>query len=313
MHTGPQHGHDQDETEDKEEPLYTLNDHESIVPQPRPKKGSAELKAVEDFANEVTIILHTVNDNETQAVLQEMEPPSLQPDVKEKGVINLDTIPNSIIVGMFGGYESALVQTEPGEKCKEEIEAALKKLKNTKVVIAVGVAWSNPKYKFGNVLVSKTIRKITNPKFKKGEIIPRSSEFDSVPVSDNISKTFTRNPVSWNDFKCTKSDPGRTSTVSAGDIVSVSWLLANHEVRDAILENFPDAIGGEMEGCELVKIQKEYRESHCQLSVIIIKGAADYGDENKQAGKKWQFTAAKAAASYAKHKLELTNGELFDN
>ena len=314
MHTGP---HGQGDTDEEEEPIHTLNDHKCMVLQPRPKEGTAELQAVEIFARKVTIILHTVNNNETQAVLQEMEPLSLKPGVKGEGVkvegvYNLDIVPNSIIVGMFGGYKSALVQTEQGEKCKPEIEAALKKLKNTKAVIAVGVAWSNPKYKFGDVLVSKTIRKITNPKFNPGEIIARSSEFDSVPVSDDLSKTFTRNPISWNDFKCTKSDSGRTSSVYAGDIVSVPWLLADHKVRDAILETFPDAIGGEMEGYELVKIQKDCRERYRQLSVIIIKGAADYGDENKQAGKKWQFTAAKAAASYAKHKLELTSGGLFD-
>ena len=313
MHTGPQpHGHGQYDADEEEEPQHTLNDHKPIVPQSRPKEGTAELRAVESFARKVTIILHTVNNNETQAVLKEMEPPSLQPGVKVEGLINLDAIPNSIIVGMFGGYKCALVQTEQGEKCKKEIEAALTKLMSTKAVIAVGVAWSNPKYKFGDVLVSKTIRKITNPKFNQGEIIARSSELDSVPVSDDLSKTFTRNPSSWNVFKCTKSDPGRTSTVYAGDIVSVPWLLADHKVRDAILEAFPDAIGGEMEGYELVKIQKDYREHRRKLSVIVIKGAADYGDEDKQAGKKWQFTAAKAAASYAKHKLVLTSGQLFD-
>ena len=271
---------------------------------PKPAKGSTELKALETFASEVPIILHTVNEYETQAVLGEMDAPKLQLPTQIEGPINLLNVPNKIILGMFGGYKSALVQTKQGENCKGEIEDALDRLSNIRAVIAIGVAYSKTQYKFGDVLVSKTIRAVTTPKFKEDRIDPRSSEFNCVPVLDELMNTFTRNLGTWKDFTCT--DTGRNSIVYTGDIVSVSWLIADRETRDKLLENFPDAIGGEMEGVELVKIQKAHN-----IGVIIIKGAADYGDQKKQGGKKWQFTAAKAATSYAKHKLEKTTGQLF--
>ncbi len=73
----------------------------------------------------------------------------------------------------------------------------------------------------------------------------------------------------------------------------------------------PEAIGGEMEGVILVEIRKrlESRAPPRELGVIIIKGVADYADGSK--GEEWQLTAAMAAASYAKHRLEFTHGMLF--
>ena len=238
-----------------------------------------------------------------------MTAPKLDPPVTQP--INLLVVPNTIILGMFGGYKCALVQTEQGEKCKKEIEDALKHLPNTRCVIALGMAYGSTEYKFGDVLVSKTIRGVVNPKFRGQHIDIRSSEYDSVPVLGYLSSTFARDLHNWKDFQC--STAGRISKVHAGDVVSVSWLISSTITRDKLLNNFHNAIGGEMEGHELVKIQKEYNEKNHprQLGVIIIKGAADYADENKQGGKKWQYTAARAATSFAKHKLEFTNGALF--
>ena len=238
-----------------------------------------------------------------------MTAPELDPPVA--GPINLLNTPNKIILGMFGGYKCALVQTEQGEKCKNEIEDALEQLPNTQFVIALGMAYGSTKYTFGDVLVSKTIRGVVNPKFKGECIDIRSSEYDSVPVLDKLSKLFASDLHNWKDFRCSTAD--RISKAYAGDVISVSWLISSKSIRDSLLSNFPDAIGGEMEGHELVEIQKDYNKHNHprQLGVIIIKGAADYADENKQGGKKWQYTAARAATSFAKYKLESTKGTLF--
>ena len=78
--------------------------------------------------------------------------------------------------------------------------------------------------------------------------------------------------------------------------------------------NFPEAFGGEMEGVEVLKITQEYgKKQKKNVGVIIIKGVADFADDEKPSGKHWQYTAAMAAASYAQHKLEMTNGRLFTN
>lgn len=287
--------------------MYTL-DNNIIKPLSRPQSDSMEFQAVEAVASEVLIILHTVNEYETQAVLSEMEAPLLpQRGEKMNGPVNLLVESNKIILGMFGGYPCALVQTEQGSRCKKEIEYALQHLPSCQVVILVGVAYGREKYKFGDVLVSKAICGVVNPKFKGEKIIPRSAGSSCVPTSDKLS-IFTRNLHAWNGFTCVQS--GRKSAVYAGDIVSVAWLISSSEIRDGLLNNFPDAVGGEMEGLTLLEIQKEYELT---FEVIIIKAVADYADEKKQEGKKWQYTAAKAAANYTKFKLEMTNGELFSH
>ena len=276
---------------------------------PRPPDGSPELKALQKFAAEVVIILHTtVSPSEMPAVLKDMTAPEL--GLQLDGPINLLSVPNTIILGMFGGYKCAIVQTEQGQKCKKEIESALDKhLQNTRFVIALGMAYSIPKYKFGDVLVSKNIRGVFNPRMEEACIKPRSSEYFCVPVSGYLSKTFGRNLDNWHDFEC--SNTGRISRVYAGDIVSVPWLVADETTRDKLLVNFPDAIGGEMEGLELLQIQKDFQPR--KLGVIIIKGAADHADKDKKAGKLWQYTAARAAVCFTKFKLERTNGSLFGN
>ena len=292
------------------EPLYSLEADAFEKALSKPRTGTPQLKCLKQFASEVAIILHTtVSPSEKPAVLKDMTAPKLNPPVT--GPINLLGVPNKIILGMFGGYKCALVQTEQGEKCKKEIEDVLERLPNTQCVIALGVAYGRTKYKFGDVLVSKTIRGVVNPKFKGGKIDIRSSEYDSVPVLDYLSNTFARDLHNWKDFHC--STTGRISNVYAGDVISVSWLISSTATRDKLLDNFPDAIGGEMEGHELVEIQKDYNKKNHprQLGVIIIKGAADFGDDNKQGGKKWQYTAATAATRFAKYQLEFTDGALF--
>ena len=225
--------------------------------------------------------------------------------------VNLLGIPNKIVLGMCGGCHYALVQTKQGDKCEEEIKDTLKHLPSCQAVILIGVAYGKAEYKFGDVLVSTAICGIVTPKFKGDSIDPRSSEFNCVPISDKLSAIFARNYHAWNDFTCTKS--GYKSNVRLGDIVSVPWLIARAEIHDELLNNFPNVVGGEMEGLTLLKIQKEYNKQKfpCELEVIIIKGVADYADENKQGGKKWQFTAAKAAANYTKFKLEMNKGRPF--
>lgn len=68
---------------------------------------------------------------------------------------------------------------------------------------------------------------------------------------------------------------------------------------DAFARGNDKAIGGEMEGGQLMKFVKKRKIE----GIIIIKGVADYGNEDKASGKKWQFTAASAALHYTDLKL----------
>lgn len=60
-------------------------------------------------------------------------------------------------------------------------------------------------------------------------------------------------------------------------------------MRDKFLRAKSVAIGGEMEGGELLEFHNDQKIK----GVIVIKGVADYADGKKE--KDWQFTAAMAA------------------
>ena len=136
-------------------PKYVYTHDTAVDGLPKPAEGTAESNALETFAGEVTIILHTINEYETQAVLGEMGAPTLQP-VQIEGPINLLGVPNKIILGMV---QKCTCSNKTGGMCKKNLENALDRLSNIQAVIAIGVAYSKIQYKFGDVhvLVSKTV------------------------------------------------------------------------------------------------------------------------------------------------------------
>jgi nucleoside phosphorylase len=284
-----------------------------------PVPHGSKFEELQSYAEDVKLILHTVNDREIGAVLSKMQPPDI--DGFEKP-ISFDAIPFKIVLGKFGGYRVAQVNTEMGADCEEDLKEALERLPNTRAVIAVGVAYGSDrkKYKYGDILVSKHMHRVQNIKLQPDEIISRPNILSNVPVADYLSGIFTKGTLTWNEkFQCNKetdSDPKpRYAKVHCGSIISAHILVADEKSRDALLRNIPGgAIGGEMEGGVLLKIQNKHNTDRARrhdLGVIIIKGVGDFGDDRKQDGKKWQYTASLAATSYVEHKLNMTGGRLF--
>ena len=176
--------------------------------------------------------------------------------------------------------------------------------------MAVGVlyAFDRNKYKFCDVIVSDFIDGVANYKFASdGMIYFRTGSGRHRQVSPTLVRTFGRGAATWGakgGFQCTEG--GRISKVHTGEITSGPALVDNEEVRDKFKRNAFEARGGEMEGYILGEIEEEDGKG---LSVVVIKAVSDYGDGTK--AKNWQLTASMAAARYAEHKLELTEGKLF--
>ena len=263
---------------------------------------------VQKFCNDVKLLIHTVNENEKWAAFDLLKAPELnrkQP-FAEKPIDLFE--PNWITLGMFGGYKSALIQTEQGARARKDLKDALKRFPNAKAIMAVGVlyAFDHEKYKFCDVIVSDFIDGVASYKFASdGMVYFRPSSGRHKQVSPTLVRTFGRGAATWGakgGFECTKG--GRISKVHTGEIMSGPALVDNKEMRDKFARNAPEARGGEMEAYILGEIEEEEG-----LSVVVIKAVADYGDGKK--AKNWQLTAAMAAAQYAEHKLELTGGKLF--
>ena len=253
-----------------------------------PKKGANEYAKLEDYQNEVELILHTLNENEYNAATTYLSAPEIEGGFFERAT----TFPCiGTVLGIFAEKNVALVQTEPGSKIKDDIEKAIERFPNAICILGIGVCYAmdDKKYKLGDVLISNKINDFENFKYTAdGEIEDRGQAINIIPP---LLKIFCKNTkallvASEHYFKA-----------FPGTLVCSPQLVNNLQERERRKKAVPTAIGGEMEGGELLKFIGKGNIK----GIIIIKGVADYGDGKKS--NEWQFTAAMAAFKYAESKL----------
>ena len=257
------------------------------IPNNYPKEDSKEYQELEKFSSEVELILLTINDHEYHAAAIHMEKP---PGGFNRAVF----VPGNgnRVVGVFGGMKTVLIQSRVGSDCDTYIQQAIDTFPKAQFVIAVGVcyAFDRSKYQCGDVLVSKQICNLLNSKFEDGKILNRGTIVD---VADKL----TRFCMDLGVFNFEVTDK-RQCKVYSGRLASLPFLVNDKDKKEAIRACVTELIGGEMEGCTLLKFHKNYPKK----GVIIIKGVVDYADGSKS--KEWQFTSAKAAVCYTLFKLE---------
>ena len=283
----------------KEKPLFDTDAiAEKITLEDPPKEGSREYDELQEkYCSQVEIILHTVNDNEYLAALTYMKYPSEEGE--SNGVQNFPNV--GMVVGVFGKKKVVLIQTDAGERCEKMVKGTITCFPSAQYILAVGVCYGfdRKKHLLGDVLVSTQISDLKNFKYREDGTIENRGE--TKDVADFLSKVFCK--------KCTiamnpplKVTHTRNAKVYAGTFLSHPVLMNNKSERDKFHAAVPTAIGGEMEGGVLMKLEKQ-----CPTikGVIIIKGVADYGDGTKD--KEWQFTTAMAAVQYTETKLRSFN------
>lgn len=292
-----------------ETPRYNASQQSELFQQNKPEgppqdKDSKKYKYLLRFCNEVEYILQTVNENEYQAATTFMSAPD---EMFSKAVVFPN---NAMVVGLFGKtrVKAALIQTEPGVNVDDYIEDAIEAYPNAKYVIGVGIcyAFDSSKYLFGDVIVSSKIADFANYKAKtknQGKKIAIEDRGETKSVDKDLHKVFCLGLACSPEYPVTQ---GRVSKVTAGTLISPPILMSNEEFRDEFHDARDMAIGGEMEGGQLMKFvskQKRRNKDNHLRGIIMIKGVADYGDEDKALGKQWQFTAAMAALHYIEQKL----------
>ena len=206
----------------------------------------------------------------------------------------------TIVVGTFAGQNAAIVRTEQGTKCRDNLTAILHFFPNATMLLGLGVCMGI-KHKLGDVLIGEKIQLEENPKVRRGKL--------QLVGPCNETKQKMRNifcgTTDWNNFECTAdvhegSDAkARISKVFSGCILSSPNLLDDPNIKQGLESERQSLIGVEMEGWVLFKY---IEEDFPKIKSLIIKGICDYGDGTKN--KDWQLTAAKAAVDYARFKLE---------
>ena len=146
------------------------------------------------------------------------------------------------------------------------------------IMVGIGFALKEDKLKLGDVMIASEIEDYGSLKIQDNTIIERGSR---VQADKTLLDRFTNAIVNWNGV------PVRFGLVVTNDV------LVDDKVYVEELQNrFPDAIGGEMEGCGLL--------ANYQTPWILVKAVCDYG-YNK--GDDYQGDAAMNAIQYVDYVL----------
>lgn len=273
--------------------------------------------ALQNYAKNVPLIIHTAFEDEWQAICETMEGPKLenveQNIIKQNHPLQYklnDDI--NIVLGEFGGCSAVLIETSLDE-CSA-LEGALAHLTSAKCIISLGTIFALDKtnYKLGDVVVSECIDGILTIN-TSDSVITKVIKFEQddtryTPVSKSLTRIFKSDSNdTWKEFDCTKQR-GRKSKVYDGTIMSMPvdkfWTCCMEKVLE-----LPDIestyLGVEVSGTSILQMISRLEDKR-KIDVILIRGITCYVSDFRH-GKniwKWQTTACMAAASYAKHKLE---------
>ena len=290
-------------TEYHSEPKFSLTELESQKREICPVniKDETTKNAVELFAKQVVLILHTCNQSEYWAVLERLEPPTTedQSKIQDRPII-CPHIDIDSVIGWFASYRAAVVRTEQGEKGRSNLSKALTELfPNGQVIIEAGIACaSNQKYKFADVLISEQCTVAS-------EI---TSDDPHQQIDPNVMRVFKDVAKEWSHQKSfTCANDNRTSVAHIGCVVSAPTL---EMLREQLL-HAPNSIGGETGGWVLFELKKTLKvQNKKDIEIIIVNGVSEYQDLTM--GDKWQWTAAKAAMDCIHYCLKRSEGTEFN-
>ena len=260
----------------------------------KPKLGNLDYR---EFCERVQYVFSTVNNNEFNAATTMITAPDI-----DDGSDVMTCMDVFVYIGMMGNHPVGLIRHGPGRECSKNLNAGIKKFSNAEYLVAVGVCYgfSRKDTKLADVLISEKIIDLGPYRISGDSIDTRG---DHIKMSNEIYHIFCVNP---GQVKGLEVAHGRYAKHLVGKIASGPNLVDNAYLKKMINDQVqPKAYGGEMEGGELLGLQKDGIDmadgSKKYIQVIVIKAVTDYADGTKN--KEWQFIGAQAAFHYVKDKL----------
>jgi nucleoside phosphorylase len=245
--------------------------------------ASSELKRLPH----VDVVLLTTTDVERNALYEVMKPlPG------RSGLVEGARGHNTYRLGQFGRYLAAHVESTMGSQARDgstlTVRDAIAEL-SPRAVIILGIAFGlDPiKQRLGDVIIAESV--IPYELQRVG--VKVSHRGQQLPCGATLSERFRKRRMDWSfrrgeDFV----------KVFQGPLLSGEKLTDNLMFRDALVEAFPTALGGEMEGAGAYAATER-----TNVEVILVKAICDWGDGSKTDHA--QPFAAKAAVSLAHHIL----------
>ncbi|MFY9311390.1 MAG: hypothetical protein WAQ28_20255, partial [Bacteroidia bacterium] len=255
--------------------------------------GVSELRAL---IPKIEILLLTVNDWERKALLSEMTPLDGKDGILQGALDRL-----TYHIGMFGNYCAAYTESTMGSGGRHGAtliaKTAVDELK-PKAVLLLGIAFGidSNKQKLGDVLIAESIQPYEYQKVNNDFSITYRGQ--ATPCGYTLSERFRVRRSDWTPKHGDKSFDD--VKVYQGLVLSGDKLVNNKDFRDALVNAFPTAIGGEMEGAGA------YSAVSSPVEVILIKSICDWadGEKNDKAQPFASFTAT-SLAKYVLSKLDV--------
>ena len=289
-----------------EEPLKANENDEIKAPKQKVDGINAEY---DNFYLRVKYVFSIANDNEFNAATSLVKAPDIEGD---NGREKLTNISEGVYIGMVANHPIGLILHGTGRDCQRSLSNGLQLFPNAKHVVAVGVCYgfesNKEKPRLGDVLISNRIIDLGSYKVIAERIISRG---DDVRMRDEIYSVFCRRPNQETDFKIATS---RSAKHIVGAFVRGTLLVNDPDMKKKIEEEVrQDTCGGEMEGGELLRLQRDgitmpNGDQKRDVQVIVIKAVSDLGDGLKKDN--WQFIGAQAAFHYATIKMKEQSGQL---
>lgn len=243
---------------------------------------------IEELNKVIDVVLITATDEELRAVMMLVDKyPSYEQILKTTHEAE------TYYVGLFGEYRAVITKCRKGSIGLGAVTLATEQVQRIwkpRAVIMVGIAFGkdSEKQAIGDVMVASQIISY-EPQRIGNEVVHRG------PIPPTDSKLLNRfeNAPNWNFER----PDGRLCKVLTGPILSGEKLVDNLAFKAELFRQYPQAIGGEMEGAGLFA-------AACRTGTawILVKSICDWGDGNKH--DRHQPLAAAAAASYVHHVLK---------
>jgi tetratricopeptide (TPR) repeat protein/nucleoside phosphorylase len=248
---------------------------------------------VSEFADlEPDIVILTATITERDCVIGSMRPLSDRSEI-----VKIAFGPDTFYLGILGCQTIVLTMCGMGTIGRDGSSLTVSdaiRTWNPKAIIAVGIAFGiDPdRQRIGDVLVSKTVGSYEPQRVQDDLIISRGV------VAESGLHLFNRfiNVHGWSFQR----PDGSLVELRAGQILSGDKLVDSLNFKQRLLERYPEAIGGEMEGAGLYAAAER-----AKIEWIIVKGICDWADGNKD--KQYQRFAAAAAISLVEHVLNDAN------
>jgi nucleoside phosphorylase len=232
------------------------------------------------------LLLITIKELEFNAIYNKMKP-----CFHNKNIKKLAKGSNTYYLGRFSKYPSILLRCDAGSVGRDAIINAINetlKFFTIKAIIMVGFAFgvNKEKQNIGDILVSTQLYIYEPQRVQIDKKIYRGPR----PESGKILKNRFQNCQSWRFIS-----EGKELKPIYGPILSGEKLIDNKQFKEELLLEYPEAIGGEMEGAGLYSAASNHN-----IEWILVKAICDFGEKKD---KKYQDLAANTASEFTYYVL----------